>query len=161
MKDFLSCFAPPVVTDFYCIKVFGKLINSTQIAKLDKLRQRAAKKNMAMKFTNGEKLFADLGWENYKTRIEYLSICLFHKSTSTRPDHKLDNASHLSTSMLIQPEVRGTTTIIQPKIPMLTTLSFPKLQKPWTTFFCFRFRPFFVIFAKKSYPPPLWSSVYQ
>ena len=34
---------------------------------------------MAMKFTNGEKLFADLGWENYKTRIEYLSICLFHK----------------------------------------------------------------------------------
>ena len=80
MRDFLSCFAPPVVTDFYCIQVFGKSINSTQIAKLDKLRHRAAKiTTIAMKFTNREKLFADLGWENYKTRIEYLSICLFHK----------------------------------------------------------------------------------
>ena len=31
-------------------------------------------------------------------------------------------------------------------------------QRRWTRpkiFFCFRFRPFFVIFAKKSYPPPL------
>ena len=80
MKDFLSCFAPPVVTDLYCIQVFGKSIDSTQIAKLDKLRHRAAKiTTIAMKFTNREKLFADLGWENYKTRIEYLSICLFHK----------------------------------------------------------------------------------
>ena len=80
MRDFLSCCAPPVVTDFYCIQVFGKSINSTQIAKLDKLQYRAAKiTTMAMKFTNREKLFEDLGWENYKTRIEYLSICLFHK----------------------------------------------------------------------------------
>ena len=31
-------------------------------------------------------------------------------------------------------------------------------HRRWTRpeiFFCFRFRPFFVIFAKKSYPPPL------
>ena len=64
----------------YCIQVFGNSINSTQIAKLDKLQYRAAKiTTMAMKFTNREKLFDDLGWENYKTRIEYLSICLFHK----------------------------------------------------------------------------------
>ena len=32
-------------------------------------------------------------------------------------------------------------------------------HRRWTRpkiFFCFRFRPFFVIFAKKSYPTPLW-----
>ena len=72
----------------YCIQVFGNSINGTQIAKLDKLQQRAAKiTTMTMKFTSKEKLFLDLGWENYKTRIEYLSLCLFHKihTYETRP----------------------------------------------------------------------------
>ena len=72
----------------YCIQVFGNSINGTQIAKLDKLQQRAAKMTtMTMKFTSKEKLFLDLGWENYKTRIEYLSLCLFHKihTYETRP----------------------------------------------------------------------------
>ena len=72
----------------YCIQVFGNSINGTQIAKLDKLQQRAAKMTtMTMKFTSKEKLFLDLGWENYKTRIDYLSLCLFHKihTYETRP----------------------------------------------------------------------------
>ena len=37
-------------------------------------------------------------------------------------------------------------------------------HRRWTRpeiFFRFRFRPFFVIFAKKSYPPSLWGSVCQ
>ena len=147
MRDFLSCCAPPVVTDFYCIQVFGKSINSTQIAKLDKLRQRAAKKTWPWNSQTGKNSLQILVGKTTRRELSTSPSVSSTKSTSTRPDHKLDNASHLSTSMLIQPEVRGTTTIIQPKIPMLTTLSFPKLQKPWTTFFCFRFRPFFVIFA--------------
>ena len=72
----------------YCIQVFGNSINETQIAKLDKLQHRAAKvTTMVMKFTSKEKLFLDLGWENYKTRIEYLSLCLFQKihTYETRP----------------------------------------------------------------------------
>ena len=72
----------------YCIQVFGNSINETQIAKLDRLQHRAAKiTTMAMKFTSKEKLLLDLGWENYKTRIEYLSLCLFHKihTHETRP----------------------------------------------------------------------------
>jgi hypothetical protein len=42
---------------------------------------------MVMKFTSKDKLLLDLGWENYKTRIEYLSLCLFHKihTHETRP----------------------------------------------------------------------------
>ena len=64
----------------YCIQVYGSSINATQLAKLDKLQHRAAKiTTMTMKFTNREKLFLDLGWENYKSRIDYLSLCLFHK----------------------------------------------------------------------------------
>ena len=72
----------------YCIQVFGNSINETQIAKLDKLQHRAAKvTTQVMKFTSKEKLFLDLGWENYKTRIEYLSLCLFQKihTYETRP----------------------------------------------------------------------------
>ena len=72
----------------YCIQVFGNSINEKQIAKLDKLQHRAAKvTTMVMKFTSKEKLFLDLGWENYKTRIEYLSLCLFQKihTYETRP----------------------------------------------------------------------------
>ena len=39
-----------------------------------------------------------------------------------------------------------------------------RAKRRWTRpkiFFRFRFRPFFVIFAKKSYPPSLWGSVCQ
>ena len=64
----------------YCIQVFGPSLNSTQIDKLDKLQYRAARiTTMAMKFTSKQKVFIDLGWECIEKRIEYLSLCLFHK----------------------------------------------------------------------------------
>ena len=64
----------------YCIQVFGPSLNLTQIDKLDKLQYRAARiATMAMKFTSKQKLFIELGWESIEKRIEYLSLCLFHK----------------------------------------------------------------------------------
>ena len=64
----------------YCIQVFGPSLNSTQIDKLDKLQYRAARiTTKAMKFTSKQKIFIDLGWERIKKRIEFLSLCLFHK----------------------------------------------------------------------------------
>ena len=64
----------------YCIQVFGPSLNATQIDKLDKLQYRAARiATMALKFTSKQKLFIDLGWESIDKRIEYLSLCLFHK----------------------------------------------------------------------------------
>ena len=64
----------------YCIQVFGPSLNATQIDKLDKLQYRAARiATMALKFTSKQKLFIDLGWESIEKRIEYLSLCLFHK----------------------------------------------------------------------------------
>ena len=32
-----------------------------------------------MKFTSKQKIFTELGWESVDKRIEYLSLCLFHK----------------------------------------------------------------------------------
>ena len=64
----------------YCIQVFGPSLNSTQIDKLDKLQYRAARiTTKAMKFTSKQKIFIDLGWESIEKRIEFLSLCLFHK----------------------------------------------------------------------------------
>ena len=64
----------------YCIQVFGPSLNATQIDKLDKLQYRAARiTTMAMKFTSKQKIFIDLGWECIEKRIEFLSLCLFHK----------------------------------------------------------------------------------
>ena len=59
---------------------------------------------MGIKFTSKEKLFSDLVWENYKTRIKYL----FHKihTLPMKPDHKSGNVCHLLTTTIVQPEVR-------------------------------------------------------
>ena len=64
----------------YCIQVYGPSLNSTQIDKLNRIQYRAAKlTTMAMKFTSKQKIFTELGWESIDKRIEYLSLCLFHK----------------------------------------------------------------------------------
>ena len=64
----------------YCIQVYGPCLNNNQIDKLDKLQYRAARiTTMAMKFTSKQKLYEDLGWECIDKRIEFLSLCLFHK----------------------------------------------------------------------------------
>merc|ERR1712020_835621 len=64
----------------YCIQVYGPCLNSTQIDKLNRIQYRAAKlTTMTMKFTSKQKIFTELGWESVDKRIEYLSLCLFHK----------------------------------------------------------------------------------
>ena len=64
----------------YCIQVYGPCLNASQIDKLDRLQYRAAKlTTMALKYTSKQKIFIELGWESIEKRIEYLSLCLFHK----------------------------------------------------------------------------------
>ena len=64
----------------YCLQVYGPTLNKTQIAKLDKVQYRAARlATQTMKSTSREKLLKDVGWETITQRIDYLSICHFHK----------------------------------------------------------------------------------
>ena len=64
----------------YGISVFGPSLNNQQLEKLDNLQYRAAKiVTGALKFTSKENLQRELGWENTRTRIEYICLTQFHK----------------------------------------------------------------------------------
>ena len=64
----------------YCLTVFGPCLNQLQISKLDSLLYRAGKIcTGALKFTSRDKVLKELGWENTSKRLEYLSLCQFHK----------------------------------------------------------------------------------
>ena len=52
----------------------------TELARLDKIQYRAAKLvSGALHFTNRERLNAELGWENFHTRIKFFGLRLFQK----------------------------------------------------------------------------------
>ena len=64
----------------YVLPVFGPSLSNKQIATLEKLQYRAARLTTgAMIRTSGDKMYKDLGWETIKTRILFLSLCLFRK----------------------------------------------------------------------------------
>ena len=64
----------------YCLQVYGPTLNRTQIAQLERVQYKAARLvTKTMKSTSREKLLIDLGWETIAQRIDFLSICHFHK----------------------------------------------------------------------------------
>ena len=72
----------------YVLPVFGPSLSNKQIETLEKLQYRAARLTTgAMIRTSGDKMYKDLGWETIKTRILFLSLCLFRKihTNATRP----------------------------------------------------------------------------
>ena len=64
----------------YALPVYGNTLKQTDLARLDQLQYRAAKLvTGALHYTSREKLNEELGWENFKTRINFLGLCFFHK----------------------------------------------------------------------------------
>ena len=65
----------------YVLPVFGPSLSNKQILQLEKLQCRA------MIRINTDKLYKELGWESIRTRIYFLSICIFRKihTLKTRP----------------------------------------------------------------------------
>ena len=57
-----------------------QILKLTDLARLDRIQYRAAKLvTGALHFTNKDKLNNELGWENFKTRIDFLGLSLFQK----------------------------------------------------------------------------------
>ena len=64
----------------YCLTVFGPCLNQLQISKLDSLLYRAGKIcTGALKFTSRDNVLKELGWESTSKRLEFSSLCQFHK----------------------------------------------------------------------------------
>ena len=64
----------------YALPIYGNTLKQTDLARLDQLQYRAAKLvTGALHHTSREKLNVELGWENFKTRINFLGLCFFHK----------------------------------------------------------------------------------
>ena len=64
----------------YGLLVYGSSIKQTDLARLESLQYRAAKVvTGALHFTSRVKLNTELGWEDIKTRIDFLSLSFFHK----------------------------------------------------------------------------------
>ena len=64
----------------YALPVYANNLKITELARLDRIQYRAAKLvTGALHFTNRDKLNSELGWENFKTRIDFLGLSLFQK----------------------------------------------------------------------------------
>ena len=64
----------------YALPVYSNTLKLTDLARLDRIQYRAAKLvTGALHFTNKDKLNNELGWENFKTRIDFLGLSLFQK----------------------------------------------------------------------------------
>ena len=64
----------------YGLLVYGSSLKQTDLTRLERLQYRAAKVvTGALHFTSRVKLNAELGWEDIKTRIDFLSLSFFHK----------------------------------------------------------------------------------
>ena len=71
----------------YCLQVYGPALKIQQIERLEKIQYSAARLvTETMKFTSRARLYVELGWETIAKRIEFLSVCHFHKihSKNTR-----------------------------------------------------------------------------
>ena len=56
----------------YVLPIYGNTLKQTDLARLDQLQYRPAKfVTGALHHTNREKLNIELGWENFKTRINF------------------------------------------------------------------------------------------
>ena len=72
----------------YALPVYANNLKLTDLARLDNLQYRAGKLvTGALHFNNKENLNNELGWESFKTRIDFLGLSLFHKihRHETRP----------------------------------------------------------------------------
>ena len=72
----------------YSLPLYGNSLKKTDLARLERLQYSAAKLvTGALHQTSREKLNNELGWENMKTRIDFLGLSIFHKIhlQETRP----------------------------------------------------------------------------
>ena len=72
----------------YSLPIYGNSLKQTDLARLERLQYCAAKLvTGALHFTSREKLNIELGWENIKSRIDFLGLSIFHKIhlQETRP----------------------------------------------------------------------------
>ena len=72
----------------YSLPIYGNNLKQTDLARLERVQYGAAKLvTGALHYTSREKLNNELGWENIKTRIDFLGLGIFHKShvQETRP----------------------------------------------------------------------------
>ena len=64
----------------YALPLYGNNLKQSDLARLEQLQYRAAKVvSGAFNLTSRERLNVELGWENIKTRIKFLGLCIFHK----------------------------------------------------------------------------------
>ena len=71
----------------YCLQVYGPALKTNQLERLEKIQYSAARLvTETMKFTSRARLYYELGWKTIRKRIEFLSVCHFHKihSKNTR-----------------------------------------------------------------------------
>ena len=72
----------------YALPIYANTLKKTDLARLERLQYGAAKLvTGALHHTSREKLNNELGWENVKTRIDFLGLSIFHKIhlKETRP----------------------------------------------------------------------------
>ena len=72
----------------YSLPLYGNSLKQTDLARLERVQYGAAKLvTGALHHTSREKLNNELGWENIKTRIDFLGLSIFHKIhlKETRP----------------------------------------------------------------------------
>ena len=65
----------------YALPIYANTLKKTDLARLERLQYGAAKLvTGALHHTSREKLNNELGWENVKTRIDFLGLSIFQKS---------------------------------------------------------------------------------
>ena len=72
----------------YALPIYANNLKLTDLARFDRLQYRAGKiVTGALHLTNRDKLNAELGWENFQSRIKFLGLSLFQKmhKHETRP----------------------------------------------------------------------------
>ena len=64
----------------YSLPIYGNSLTQKDLARLERFHYNAAKLvSGALHHTSREKLNIELGWENMKSRIQFLGLCIFHK----------------------------------------------------------------------------------
>ena len=72
----------------YALPIYANNLKLTDLARFDRLQYKAGKLvTGALHLTSKDKLNAELGWENFQTRIKFLGLSLFQKihKYQTRP----------------------------------------------------------------------------
>ena len=72
----------------YALPIYANNLKLTDLARFDRLQYKAGKLvTGALHLTSKDKLNAELGWENFQTRIKFLGLSLFQKihKYETRP----------------------------------------------------------------------------